>query len=61
LADIAQLTAVGETVVSANNKFLIAAGLIKPRMSKTITPLRVELASSHAPLGQWRINGDCIK
>jgi hypothetical protein len=29
LGDVAQLTAIGETIISGNNKFLVAAGIIQ--------------------------------
>jgi hypothetical protein len=44
LADISKLTAMNETIVSANNKFLVAIGLIKGGKKKSITPVGAELA-----------------
>jgi len=46
LADVAKLTAINETVVSANNKFLVAIGIVKGGKKKTITPIGVELANA---------------
>jgi hypothetical protein len=46
LGDISQLTAIGETVVSANNKFLVATGVIKGGKKKGITPIGGELANA---------------
>jgi hypothetical protein len=44
LADVAQLTAIGETIISASNKFLIAVGIVQGGKKKSITPLGAELA-----------------
>jgi hypothetical protein len=44
LGDVARLTAMNETIVSANNKFLVATGVVKGKQKKTITPLGAELA-----------------
>src|SRR5271170_5125181 len=44
LADVAKLTAINETGVSANNKFLVAIGVVKGGKKKTITPAGAELA-----------------
>ncbi len=46
LADVAKLAVMNETSVSANNKFLISAGIIKAGQKKTITPLGVELSKA---------------
>ncbi len=46
LADVARLTAMNETVISGNNKFLIAIGVVKGGKKKTITPIGMELATS---------------
>lgn len=46
LTDVAKLTAIGETVVSGNNKFLIAIGVVKAGKKKTITPAGAELANA---------------
>ncbi len=46
LADVAQLTAMNETVISANNKFLIAIGVVKGGKKKAITPMGAELATA---------------
>ena len=46
LGDVAKMTAMNETVVSANNKFLIATGVVKGGKKKTITSLGAELASA---------------
>jgi len=44
LNDVAKLTAMNETIVSANNKFLVATGVVKGKQKKAITPLGSELA-----------------
>lgn len=44
LSDVSHLTAIGETIVSANNKFLVAIGVISGGKKKTITSLGAELA-----------------
>jgi len=44
LGDVAQLTAIGETIISGNNKFLIAVGIVQGGKKKSITPLGAELA-----------------
>jgi hypothetical protein len=44
LADVAQLTAIGETSISGNNKFLIAVGIVQGGKRKSITALGAELA-----------------
>ena len=44
LADVAKLTAINETSVSANNKFLVAIGVIQSGKKKAITPIGAELA-----------------
>jgi len=44
LADVARLTAINETIVSANNKFLVAAGIVQGGKKKAITPIGAELA-----------------
>lgn len=46
LTDVAKLTAIGETVVSGNNRFLIAVGVIKAGKKKTITPVGLDLANA---------------
>lgn len=46
LADVAQVTAMGETVISGNNKFLLAVGIIQGGKRKTITPIGGELAKA---------------
>ena len=46
LADVAKLTAIGETIVSGNNKFLVAVGIVKGGKKKTITPVGAELATA---------------
>jgi hypothetical protein len=46
LGDVAKFTAMNETSISANNKFLVAIGVIKGGKKKTITPLGVELATA---------------
>lgn len=46
LADVAQLTAVPETTISANNKFLVAIGVVKGGKKKTISPIGTELATA---------------
>lgn len=46
LSDIAKLAVMHETIVSGNNKFLIALGIIKPGQRKAITPLGAELANA---------------
>jgi hypothetical protein len=37
LADVARLTAINETIVSANNKLLVAAGIVQGGKKKAIT------------------------
>lgn len=44
LADVAHLTAIGETIISGNNKFLLAVGIVQGGKKKAITPLGAELA-----------------
>jgi hypothetical protein len=44
LGDVAKFTAMNETIVSANNRFLVATGVVKGKQKKTITPLGAELA-----------------
>ncbi len=44
LADVSKLTAVGETIVSANNKFLVAVSIVQGGKKKSITPIGAELA-----------------
>jgi hypothetical protein len=44
LADVAKLTAIGETIISASNKFLVAVGIVQGGKKKSITPLGAELA-----------------
>lgn len=46
LADVARLTAMNETGISANNKFLIAIGVVKGGKKKTITSIGAELATA---------------
>lgn len=46
LADVSKLAVMGETIVSGNNKFLIALGIIKAGQKKAITPLGAELAKA---------------
>ena len=46
LTDVARLTAMHETVISGNNKFLIAIGVVKGGKKKTITSIGVELATA---------------
>ena len=46
LADIAQLTAIGETTVSGNNRFLLAVGIIQGGKRKSITSTGRELANA---------------
>jgi hypothetical protein len=46
LSDVAKLAAMNETSISANNKFLIALGIIKAGQKKAITPLGAELAKA---------------
>ncbi len=46
LADVAQLTAIGETIISGNNKFLVAVGIVQGGKKKSITPLGAELANA---------------
>jgi hypothetical protein len=46
LADVAHLTAIGETIISANNKFLVAVGIVQGGKKKSITPLGSELANA---------------
>lgn len=44
LADVARMTAINETIVSANNKFLVAAGIVQGGKKKAITQIGAELA-----------------
>jgi hypothetical protein len=44
LADVSQLTAIGETIISGNNRFLVAVGIVQGGKKKSITPLGAELA-----------------
>jgi len=46
LADVGKLTAMNESIVSANNKFLVATGVVKTGKKKTITPIGAELATA---------------
>lgn len=46
LADVATYAAMNETVISGNNKFLVAIGLVKGGKKKTITPAGAELATA---------------
>lgn len=46
LGDVAKFTAISETGVSGNNKFLVALGVIKGGRKKAITPLGAELANA---------------
>src|SRR6266478_5772792 len=46
LADVAKLTAMNETGISANNRFLIAIGVVKTGKKKAITPIGAELATA---------------
>jgi hypothetical protein len=46
LADVAQLTAIGETIVSGNNKFLVAVGIVQGGKRKSITSIGRELANA---------------
>jgi len=46
LADVARLTAMNETGISGNNKFLVAIGIVKGGKKKTITPIGAELATA---------------
>jgi hypothetical protein len=46
LADVAKLTAMNETGISANNKFLVAIGVVKGGKKKAITPIGAELATA---------------
>jgi hypothetical protein len=46
LADVAHLTAIGETIISANNKFLLAVGIVQGGKRKSITTLGAELANA---------------
>lgn len=44
LSDVAQSTAIGETIISGNNKFLLAAGIIQGGKRKSVTTIGGELA-----------------
>src|SRR5580692_6945218 len=44
LADVARMTAIGQTIISGNNKFLVAVGIVQGAQKKSITPLGAELA-----------------
>ncbi len=46
LSDVAKLTAIGETIVSGNNKFLVAVGIVKGGKRKAITSLGAALATA---------------
>jgi hypothetical protein len=46
LADVSGFTAIGETIVSGNNKFLVAAGVVKGGKKKAITSIGAELATA---------------
>jgi hypothetical protein len=46
LPDVAKMTAMAETTISANNKFLLALGIVKGGKKKTITPIGGELATA---------------
>jgi hypothetical protein len=46
LGDVAQLAAMGETIISGNNRFLIAIGVVKAGKKKAITPAGAELATA---------------
>jgi hypothetical protein len=46
LTDVAHLTAIGQTVISASNKFLVAVGIVKGGKKKSITLLGSELANA---------------
>jgi len=46
LADVGKLTAMNESIVSANNKFLVSIGVVKTGKKKTITPIGAELATA---------------
>jgi hypothetical protein len=60
LADVAKLTAIPETGVSGNNRFLVAIGVIQGGKRKAITPLGKELANAlqheiaEEMAGKWR-------
>jgi hypothetical protein len=46
LSDVAKLTAIHETSVSGNNRFLLAIGIISGGKKKAITPLGSELSNA---------------
>lgn len=46
LGDVAQLTAIGETIISGNNRFLLAVGIIQGGKKKSVTPLGAELSNA---------------
>jgi hypothetical protein len=46
LADVGRLTAMNESIVSANNKFLVSIGVVKTGKKKTITPIGAHLATA---------------
>lgn len=46
LSDVSKHTAIADTTISANNKFLVALGIIKGGQKKTITPPGAELANA---------------
>lgn len=46
LNDVAQLTAIGETIISGNNRFLLAVGIIQGGKKKSVTPLGAELSNA---------------
>jgi hypothetical protein len=46
LTDVGRLTAMNESIVSNNNKFLVSIGVVKSGKKKTITPIGAELATA---------------
>lgn len=46
LSDVSRLTAIGETVISGNNRFLVAVGIVQGGKKKSVTPLGTELANA---------------
>jgi hypothetical protein len=46
LADVSKLTAIGQTGISANNRFLVAVGIIQGGKRKAITPIGAQLSSA---------------
>jgi hypothetical protein len=46
LSDVSKITAINETGISANNKFLVAVGLIQGGKRKAITPIGGQLSSA---------------